>query len=127
MLLLPRDHVMENFLDGFFVADEVVVDDEDKRHVLRDKAVELRSDLRRRLEARLASENHDDVAELTGERAAARELDRAKGIVAHIEEIEPWRRNAAEISPLSLFVAWLMRAAFPVSKEFRPCFLRLTN
>src|SRR5262245_15210403 len=102
--LLPTDHVLQNLLDGLFVADEVVVDDEDDRQFLSAQGVEFSEDLRRSLETRPPAEDDDDVAELAGKRAAARELHRAKGVAVHLQEIEPRHGYPAEIRLLFLLI-----------------------
>ena len=89
--------------------------------------VELRDHLGRGLEPRAPPEDHDDVAELAGERAAARELDVAEGIAIHFQEVEPRHRNSRHIGALGLLVAPLPGAGVPIGEELRPGFLRFAD
>ena len=77
---------------------------------------ELGDDLAAGLEARAPAEDHDDVAELAGERAAARELHRAEGVPLHLEKVEARRRDPGHVGLLRLLVAARMPATLPVAR-----------
>jgi len=56
-----------------------------------------------------AAEGHDDVAEFTLKRTAARKLHRTRRVAIHLEQIEPWRRQAGHVSGLGLVEEILVR------------------
>ena len=85
MLAIPRCQFGEHFFGFSLVADEIVIDQ--KNVTLKAQPFDLRqlgADLRRGFRPRHAAVNLDDVAELTLERTAARELQRHRGVVIHV-------------------------------------------
>ena len=89
-------------LDRLLVADQVVVDDEDDRASLGARiASSSAMTCADGLDPRAAAEGDDDVAELALERAAARELEAAEGVVPHLEQVEPRRRAPCVMSVFS--------------------------
>ncbi len=80
------------------VADEVVVDEEDRPAPSgRDQGVQLRRHAVGRLDPMLAAVQLPDVAELAGERTAARMLHRHRGIGLEVEEVESRHRRVVEV------------------------------
>ena len=80
-------------LQRFPVADQVVVDEIDMAAIAEIvEALQLRQNLVVGLGARHAAVELDDVAELAGERAAARELDADVEIMVEFEQIEARHR-----------------------------------
>ena len=95
MRALPRGDVGEELRHGLAVADEVVVDEEERSaRAEADERVELGEHLRGRLHPRCTPEDLDDVAELAVEGAAARDLDRVARIPVELAQLET--RHASE-------------------------------
>ena len=83
VLLLPGDELGQERLYGLLVADEIVVDEIEVSAISAAiERIQFAKHLRRRLHARHAAIELDDVAELAVERAAAGELDGEVKIVA---------------------------------------------
>src|SRR5207302_8604776 len=82
------------------VADEVVVDDEDRSAPTElVERVELAQHLRRALHPRVAAVELDDVAELALEGAAARGLHAHRRVPRPLEQIESGWKRAGEVVP----------------------------
>ena len=111
---------LEQRRDGFLVADQVVVDDEDDLHPPLEQLIQLGDHLGRRLQPGAAAEGDDDVAELALKRTAPGELDAAEEILRHVEQVVPRHGHPRHVGSLRLFVAGLDRAALPVAQETRP-------
>ena len=127
VLLLPDDHVAEDFLDRLLVADQVVVDDEDQVDARRVDRVELGEDLLAGLDPRAAAERHDDVAKLALKRATARKLQAAEAVVLHLEQVEPRRGHLAHVGLFELLVAILMQPVLPLDQKLGPGVLGLAD
>src|SRR5262249_33205104 len=82
--------------------------------------LELEQNCLDRLGPHLPAVGHDDVAELTLERASAGRLNAADAIVLGLEQVEPRRWAVAHIDLVRLHVVSLVRAALPVRQELRP-------
>ena len=89
--------------------------------------VDLGDHLLGRLDPRLAAEDDDDVAELALERAAARGLDAAHGVLAELDEVVARLRDLGHVGLLGLLVAYPVLAARPFVQESRPGLLRLAD
>ncbi len=89
--------------------------------------VELGEDLGAGLDPRAPAEGDDDVAELALERASARELQAAEGVVLHLQQVEPRRRDLGHVGLLGLLVALGVPALPPFVEEPRPGFLGLAD
>ncbi len=84
--LLPRDQVRKQLLHGLLVADEIIVDDVDVAAIADPvERIELGQDLFDRLDPRAPPVQLDDVAEFTGERAAAGKLHAVIQVLAAFE------------------------------------------
>ena len=81
-------------------------------------------DLFGRLETHLPAVHHDDVAELAGERAAARALDDPVRVAA-VEHIEPWRGRVGQVNLVGLDVMVTVLAGGELAQEPRPGVLGL--
>jgi hypothetical protein len=92
VLALVRGQEPQQLLGGGFVADEVVIHEEDAADALLPQRVQFPSDLRGRFGARLPPEHDDDVAELAAERAAARKLQAHRPVLGQVQEIEAGNR-----------------------------------
>src|SRR5579875_4022766 len=93
MHLLPPLVCGQKLLERLLVADQVVVDEVDMTaEAQRVKALDLGEHLFGGFGTRFAAVELDDVAELAGERAAARILDADVEVVFELEQIEArWR------------------------------------
>ena len=89
--------------------------------------LQLGDHLGARLDPRPAAEGDDDVAELALERAAARELDAAEGVVLHLEQVEPGRRHPRHVGLLGLLVADAVPPLLPFAEEPGPGLLGLAD
>ena len=116
----PRCEFRQERLDGLLVADEVVVDEVDVAAIAEAiERVELREHLRVGLGARHAPVELDDVAELAGERAAARELHADVQVVVEFQEIEARDRRLGHVDLKFLRLELpFTRARFPGFDEF---------
>src|SRR5439155_11049538 len=92
-----------------------------------DEPLQLRNDLVGRFDPRAASENDDDVAELAGERTAARDLDAAVQVFVHRQQVPPRWRHSGHIGFVGLLVTGLVPALAPLSKKARPGLLGLAD
>ncbi len=99
------------------VADQVIVHEEHPVHPGLAQRIQLAPDLLQRLDARLAAEHHDDVAELAAERAAARVLQRRIGITGELQQFEARHRRIGECDGSGLVVKLLRRASREVRAE----------
>ena len=106
-LLLPLNDVAQHRFDRLFVADQIVVDDEDDLQPGLSGRLELGQDLLARLEARPAAEGHDDVAELASERAAAGDLQASEHIPIGLQQIDARQRQPGHVGLLGLLIAAL--------------------
>src|SRR3984893_17073820 len=85
-------------LDRFLVADEIVVDKIDMTAVAElIKGIELGQHLLGGLGARHPAVELDDVAELAGERAAARKLHADMQVLVELEQIEARLRRLGDV------------------------------
>src|SRR6516165_1513732 len=85
-------------LDSFFVADQIVVDEIDVAAITKVvERIELREHLRMRLGSRRPAIQFDDVAELAGERAAARELHADVKVLIELEQVEARYRRLGHV------------------------------
>ncbi len=101
----PLGHCGEEFLGTLFIADEVVVDDEDgvaPAGLL--ELIEFGEHLGDGLGARLAAVDLDDVAELAVEGTAARVLHGHGAVAIHFDEAEVGQRADAHGGTLCGFV-----------------------
>ncbi len=89
---LPFPERTQEFLGKPPIADEVVIDDEDRRSAESIDLLDLLHHLVDRLGARFAAVHHDDVAKLTTVRTASAELDRHGPIRRTVEKIEARHR-----------------------------------
>ena len=71
MFLLPSANFAENFLDGFFIADQVVVHDKHGTHSAFVHGVQFQENLAGIFETRATTECHDNIAEFALKRASA--------------------------------------------------------
>ena len=126
-LLLPVRQRAQHRLDGLLVADEVVVDDEDRAHSLTSQRGHLGDDLRAGLETGTPAEHDDDVAELAGKGAAPRKLYAAVEVMLHFQEIEARHRHMAHVGALALLIAPLMARVGPIGQKARPGLLGLAD
>ena len=74
VLFLPSGDLFQYWLDGFAVADQIVIDHEEHRGSSGPQLVEFLDDLAPGLVTWFAAKGDDDVAELALEWAAARDL-----------------------------------------------------
>ena len=86
-----------------------------------------RDHLRTRLQPRLASKRHDDVAELALKRTAAAELNAAEQIVLGLQQVVPRHRHLRHVGSLELLVPALMPPLGPLFEELRPGRLRFAD
>ena len=107
-------------LNGFLVADEIVVDEVDMAAIAQAvELVEFREHLGVGLGARYATVELDDVAELAGERAAARKLHADVEIVVEFQEIEAGDRRLGHVDLKFLRLELpFARPRFPGFDEF---------
>ena len=99
--LLPGAQHRQERRDRAAVADEVVVDEEQRAAGSQgEKRVELRHHLLRRLHPRHPPEDLDDVAELAVERAPARILQRVAGVPRELQEVEPRHSGEPQVGTL---------------------------
>ena len=95
---LPGDELGKKQPECLLVADEVVVDEVDMAAIADSvERVELGEHLRGRLGPRHPAVKLDDVAELAGERAAARELHAEIEIVFELEQVEARHRRLGDV------------------------------
>ena len=87
LLLIVMKKLQQVFCE-WLVADEVVVDEEDAADADRSQPVEFSAHLLERFRARLATEHHDDVAELTPKRAPPGKLQADELILRQLQESE---------------------------------------
>ncbi len=98
VLFEPLLEVGQERLHGLLVADQIVVDEIDMPAIAElIQPVEFRQHLRRRLGARHPAVQFDDVAELAGERTAARELHADIEIAVEFQQVEARDRRLAHI------------------------------
>ena len=97
VLFHPGMMSSQQLLGLLLVADEVVVDDERRVEAGLAHVVELGHELLGLLHPRLAAEDHDDVAELALERAAARELQRARRVAVDLEQVVARPRHLGHV------------------------------
>ena len=98
VLFEPRSQMRKKGLHGLLVADQVVVHEVDMAAIAKlVEPVELGQHLRRRLGARHAAIELDDVAELAGERTAARELHADIEIIVELQQIEARDRRLGHV------------------------------
>ena len=98
VLFQPAREMRQERLHGLLVADQVVVDEIDVAAIAEFiEPIEFRQHLRRRLGARHASVQFDDVAEFASERTAARELHTDIHVVLRPQEVEAGNRAAGDI------------------------------
>ena len=110
------------------IADEVVVDDEGRPEADGAEFLELGQELLRLLHPGLAAEDHDDVAELALERAAAGILHGGRGVAVDLEQVEAGLRHRRHVGGPLLLVALPGRPApGDVLQELRPGGLRLAD
>ena len=123
----PLCEFRQERLDGLLVADEVVVDEVDMAAIAEAiELVELGEHLGVGLGARHPPVELDDVAELAGERAAARELHADVEIVVEFQQIEARDRRLGHVDLKFLRLELpFARARFPGFDEFVDDVLRL--
>src|SRR3989337_1867000 len=102
MLLLPGNNHPQQFLSRLFVADKIIVDDESAQKSQLAQLLKFLDQLLRTLQPRPPPKGHDNVAEFTFKRAAARKLDRPGRVAFNFEQIESWRRQAGQVGRLRL-------------------------
>ncbi len=85
--LLPLDQRVQQRLRRLRIADKIVVDKIDGDRAAVSKFIQFGHHLLRRLQPGIAAVKRGDVAELTGERATARELHRAEQIIADLDPV----------------------------------------
>src|SRR5256714_11202745 len=118
--LLPGGEVWQQTLDVALVADEVVVNDEDRAApARRAQRVEFREHLLVGLRARHTPVDFDDVAELATERAAARVLHAHRAVALRVREPEVGRGRQRERRFLGRLVDAPRLSAFEASEELR--------
>ena len=120
VLLHPGDDLLQQRLGLLLVADEVVVDDERRVEAGPAHVVQFGHQLLGLLDPRPAPVDHDDVAELALERAAARVLQRPGGVPIDLQQVVARARHLRHVGRLRLFVPRLDGvAAGEVVEELR--------
>ena len=116
----PLGELRKERLDGLLVADEVVVHEVDVTAIAQAvELIELCEHLCVGLGAWHAPVKFDDVAELAGERAAARELHADVEIVVEFQEIEARDRRLGDVDLKFLRLEdAFVRARFPGFDKF---------
>ena len=121
VLLHPGDEFLQQRLGLPLVPDEVVVDDERRVETGAPHVVQLGHQLLRFLDPGPAAIDHDDVAELALEGAAARVLQRPGSVPIDLEQIVSRARHLGHVGRLRLFVTPLGRLrAGEGLQELRP-------
>ena len=120
MFLDPVFECRQESLDGFFVADQVVVDKIDMTAVAEPvKRFELGEHLRMSFGPRCAAIELDDIAELAREWAAARELHADVEILVEFQKVEARNRRFGHIDlEFRRFKSTLALALLPGRDEF---------
>jgi len=94
MSLLPTDKFEQELSNIYFVADEIIVNDEDRTAPAGSpNDGDFGQHLRRRLGPGSVPEQIDDVAKFAIERASSRELDRHGRISGHFQKVESRNRR----------------------------------
>ena len=127
MARLVIDQAAQQILGHGAIADQVVVDEEDVGGADGAQGVELAFDLRHRLGPGLASEHHDDVAELAEVGAAAGELHRRRRVAIELQQVEARRRRVGERDDAGLPVHRAGAAVLEMRAEPRPGVLGFTR
>src|SRR5262249_3314718 len=119
MPLLPFDQPGQEGFNRLLIADQIVVDEIDLAAIAElAQAVELGQYLVSCFRARVAAIEFDDVAELAGERATARELNTDIQVLLELEQIEARDRALCDIGLEFLgFEHASVIAAFPRGDE----------
>src|SRR6266851_3904093 len=98
MLFEPGFQLGQERLDRLLVADEVVVDEVDVTAIAETiERLQLVQHLGVGLGAGHSPVKLDNVAELAGERAAARELHADVKIMLDLQEVESWNRALSDV------------------------------
>ena len=125
--MLPADDVAEHGLDRLFVADQIVIDDEDDSEPSLTERLKLGQHLLARFEARPPAKCHDDIAELARERTAARDLQASEHVAIGFEQINARQRQPSHLGFILLLVAGLVAALLPLPQKLRPSLIRFAN
>ena len=109
VLLHPGNELFQQRLGLLLVADEVVVHDERRVKTGPTHVVQFGHQLLGLLHARTPAVDHDDVAELALERAAARVLQRPRRVPIDLQQVVARARHLRHVGRLRLLVALLRR------------------
>lgn len=126
---LPRGQRRKQFIaEGAFVADEVVIDEEDAvAPAGAIEVVEFADDLNSVLDPGFAAEGGGDIAEVAVEGAAAGVLDTDEAIVAQVGQAPERGRRLAEIGELAAAVDAGGRPLFQIRQKARQGQFRLVE
>src|SRR5271166_3714706 len=103
-----------------FVADEIVVYEEDRpAPASPPETIQLCDQLRRSLGARPMPEHRGDVAELTIKRAAARKLDAHRSVAPHVRQLPQRRWRLADVRELRRRIYAACSGAREVAQKLR--------
>ena len=128
MALLPLGDHRQQLHCLPLVADEVVVDQEDRASPAQPvQQVELLHDLVRRLGPGYLTVELDDVAELAVERAPTRELHAHRVVAVHLDEVEARNRRSGHIRFPPLPIDGLGGAVRQIAHKFGKDFLGLVQ
>src|SRR5260370_28636141 len=128
MTLFASDKFSQQRFRKRLITYEVIVDEKDMPYAEGEQSVELRQNLCRLLDTRLAPANHDDVAELAEKWAPPRKLDRRGCVMFSAYHIEAGSRQARHVRRHVLLVSVLKRAACcNIIKKTRPRLIGLSD